>query len=399
MSVSTTLFGTTPAIIGGPEDTIEGTESGEWVFGTENDDVISALAGDDFIQGFDGNDTIDAGDGNDTVIGGLGDDAIEGGIGDDVVRGDEGADTFLFDPSREEGDDTIVDLDAEEGDAIELSAAGLVKSGFDSSDLSGAALDESDQFNLVANEDGDVAIEHPGGTITLNGVEFSEDLSFAGLEETGLLTISGLIEGTEGPDELTGTDGDDVINALGGDDTVIPLAGDDLLTLGGGRDEVQLDPSNPNEGNDVITDFSVPNPFDPSSGDFIGFQSEQVLAADPELPAADGDATTLSLADFDASENWTFGSSEDGNLLLTHPGGTVEFTNGVFNDQMFADLGSVIRVDGEAFDEPIAVEPPDGGEGGEEIVDGGGEEPVDGEEAADDPEAPADGMMEMDAVA
>lgn len=401
MSTSATLFGTIPAIIGGPEEVIEGTDIGEWVFGTESDDVISALAGDDFIQAFDGNDTVDAGDGNDTVLGGLGDDIIEGGIGDDAVRGDEGADTFLFDPSREEGDDTVVDFDAEEGDAIELSAAGLVNSGLDPSDLSGAALDESEEFSIGSNEDGDVVIDHLGGSITLNGVEFSEDLSFAGLEDAGLLTISGLIEGTDGPDQLTGTDGDDVINALGGDDVIQPLSGDDTIITGEGRDQIELDPSNENEGNDVITDFSAPSALDPTVGDFLSLQSAQMLEADPDLAAADGDATTLSLDDLDASENWTFSSSEDGNLLLTHPGGTVEFSNAAFADQQFANLGGLILVDGEEFNEPIAVEPPDGGDGGEGGGEGGGDEIVDGgdEVVVEPEEVPDAGIMEMDAVA
>ena len=227
MSVTSTLFGTIPAVIGGPEETIEGTEVGEWIFGTEADDVIDALGGDDFVQGFAGIDDIDAGDGNDTVLGGEGDDSVEGGTGDDVLRGDAGVDTFLFDPSRAEGADQIVDFTAADGDVIALSAAGLASLGLE--EFSGAALDESDAFNLVEDaETGDLVIEHAGGTITLNGVPFAEEgqapPTFAGLEAAGLLTIPGVVQGTDAGEELTGTDGDDVIQALGGDDTITPLA-------------------------------------------------------------------------------------------------------------------------------------------------------------------------------
>lgn len=361
MSVSTNLLGTIPAVIGRPGDVIEGTEIGEWIFGTEGDDVISALAGDDFVPGSEGNDTIDGGDGNDALLGGNGDDSIEGGIGNDVVRGDAGADRFVFDPSRDEGADSIVDFSLEDGDSIGLSATGLVATGID--DLSGAGLDASEDYNLVANEDGDVVVEHPGGTITLNGVAFSEELSFSALEEAGLLGVEGLIEGTDVGEQLTGSDGGDVINALGGDDTITGLSGDDIISTGTGRDQIELDPSNENEGNDVITDFSAPSPLDPTVGDFLSFRSAQVLAADPDLAAADGDASSLSLDDFDTSENWSFTESDDGNLLLSHPGGTIEFTNATFADQQFADLGSVILVDGEEFNEPIPVEPPDVGDG------------------------------------
>jgi Ca2+-binding RTX toxin-like protein len=360
VSVSTNLLGSIPAVIGGSEDIIEGTDTGEWIVGTDADNVIDALGGDDFVQGLAGNDQIDAGDGNDTVLGGEGDDTVDGGAGDDVLRGDAGADTFLFDPS-EQGADTVVDFSQEDGDIIGLSAAGLANVGL--TEFSGAALDESEDFAIVANDDGDVEIQHPGGTITLNGVPFAEEgaepPTFAALEAAGLLEISGLIQGTDAGEELTGTDGDDVIDALGGDDTITPLSGDDIIATGEGRDTVNIDPSNANEGADTITDFSAPSELDPTAGDFINFELAKLLEADPELPAADGDAASLSLADFDASANWTLGSSEAGALLFTHPGGSVEFSNAAFSGQQFADLGAVITVDGaEIPADGIPVEQP-----------------------------------------
>ena len=100
----------------------------------------------------------------------------------------------------------------------ELAAAGL-------NEFSGAALDESSDFNIVANDDGDVEIQHSGGTITLNGVAFTDELTFAALEEAGALEIGGLVQGTEQSEELTGTDDDDLVDALGGDDTITPLGG------------------------------------------------------------------------------------------------------------------------------------------------------------------------------
>ena len=231
MSVATNLLGTIPAIIGGAEDIIEGTDASEAILGTDADNVIDGLGGDDFVQGLAGNDQIDAGDGNDTVLGGEGDDIIDGGAGDDVLRGDAGADTFVFDISQQ-GADTIVD--PEPDDVLAFSAAGLAAAGF--TEFTGAALDESGEFAFVANDDGDVEIQYPGGTITLNGIAFTEGLTFADQESKGNVVITGLVQGTDAGEELTGTNGGDVIDALGGDDTITPLGGDDIIATGAGRD-------------------------------------------------------------------------------------------------------------------------------------------------------------------
>ena len=231
MSVTTNLLGTTPGVIGRPGERVEGTDSGDWIIGTDDDDVIAALGGDDFVQVFAGADEINAGDGNDTVLGGEGDETIDGGTGDDVMRGDAGADTFVCDPSREEGADVIVDFTPEDGDVVAASVVGLANVGLD--EFSGAALDESEAFNIVEDaETGDLVIEHPGGTFTLNGVPFAEEgqepPTFAELESAGLLTFAGLdgdddadgddaADGDDGTDGGDGTDGDD--DAAGDEDS------------------------------------------------------------------------------------------------------------------------------------------------------------------------------------
>jgi Ca2+-binding RTX toxin-like protein len=386
----------------GGDDVVSSGDGSDIVFTADGDDIIDAGAGnddvqsgrgrdqvlggdgDDVLRGGEDDDILDGGPGNDRVIGGSDDDRVVGGLGDDLLEGRSGADTFLFDPSRAEGADSIVDFTQADGDVVALSAAGLANVGLE--EFSGTALDESDAFNLVADEEtGDLVIEHPGGTITLNGVPFAEEgqepPTFAGLEAAGLLAIEGLVRGTDAGEELTGTEGDDVINALGGDDTITPLSGDDIITTGDGRDTVNVDPSNSDEGHDVITDFNAPNDLDSAVGDSINFASADVLEADPDLPAADGDANSLSLADFDASENWTLGSSEGGNLLLTHPNGSVELTNLTFSGQTFAGLGPMIKVDDTDFGEPIPVgDGIDGEDGtdGEEVA--GGEDGLGGED-------------------
>lgn len=221
MSITTTLPGD-QAVIGGPEDTIEGTGEGESIFGTDEDDVIAARGGGDFVQGFAGNDEINAGRGDDTVLGGEGDDTIDGRGGNDVLRGDAGSDTFMFDPSQQ-GDDAIVDFG--EGDVMAFSSAGLEELGLEATS---EALDEAEGFDLTEDPDtGDLVIEHAGGTITLNAVPFDEGpTTFAELESAGLLEFTDDIpeDGTDdgAADGEDGAAGDDVADdggAAGDDET------------------------------------------------------------------------------------------------------------------------------------------------------------------------------------
>ena len=171
------------------------------------DTTLVGTAGPDVLLGWSGDDTLQGEDGSDQIRGFDGSDIIQGGVGDDTLEGDAGADTFLFDTSQQ-GADTIVD--PEPDDVLAFSAAGLAASGL--TDFTGAALDESGEFAFVANDDGDVEIQHPGGTITLNGIAFTEGLTFADQESKGNLVIveppadGGEVAdgGTSGGDEETG---------------------------------------------------------------------------------------------------------------------------------------------------------------------------------------------------
>ena len=96
-----------------------------------------------------------------------------------------GADVFVFDPSREnEGDDFIFDFELGV-DRIELSAADVLASSPDilgeDGEFQPSDLDASDDYSIQASRDGNAEIVHPNGTIELNGVPFSEDLTFASI--------------------------------------------------------------------------------------------------------------------------------------------------------------------------------------------------------------------------
>lgn len=112
----------------GTEDVINGLAGNDTIYGKAGNDILNGGDGVDFISGDEGNDTIDGGTGDDTIngldgddqiygaagadimSGGIGNDTIFGGIGNDALDGGAGADVYQF--SRGDGADTILDYDA-----------------------------------------------------------------------------------------------------------------------------------------------------------------------------------------------------------------------------------------------------------------------------------------------
>lgn len=76
-------------------DTLFGENGDDILSGNVGDDYLSGGAGDDILSGGVGNDELLGGDGNDVLLGGEGNDTINGGSGDDVIVGDKGNDTFI----------------------------------------------------------------------------------------------------------------------------------------------------------------------------------------------------------------------------------------------------------------------------------------------------------------
>ena len=144
--------------------------------GAGADDLMGG-AGADTIQGGEGNDTIHGGAGDDAVFGGTGNDLIEGGAGDDVLMGGAGADTFMFGADAFGlGVDTILDFDADGGDALNISE---VLAGYDPltdviSDFVEVNEDNGD-FTVSVNEDG-------------NGNDFIDVAVFSNTGDLGNIT-------------------------------------------------------------------------------------------------------------------------------------------------------------------------------------------------------------------
>ncbi len=310
------------------DDHIGGTFFKDKIFGLWGDDTIYGLFGDDYLNG---------GSGNDTLI---------GGRGNDVLVGGKGADTFVFNPAKSfEGHDVIKDFKLGE-DSISLDLGDILRvdplvilntanlNGLDFSDL-----DADSDWNVSASDNGDVMITHPSGTIELAGVGFEETTdTFVELASAIEITTDKLILGTDNADTLTGTfksdvlfaargddyldggAGDDILVADGGNDTLVGGSGDDLLFGGTGTNRYKFDPTNEKEGNDVIELFSFGN-------DKVVLQLEDILESTPGIEAASGDPNALELSDLDAVEEWQIVASEDDNLLIKHPGGTIELNS------------------------------------------------------------------------
>jgi len=112
---------------GAGNDTIHGGSGDDTEIGGLGDDVLSGGSGSDVLDGGDGTDTLDGGSGddilrgaagNDTIAGGSGADQLTGGTGTDTLNGGSGNDLYNF--SRGDGQDTISDVDATDGNQDKL---------------------------------------------------------------------------------------------------------------------------------------------------------------------------------------------------------------------------------------------------------------------------------------
>ncbi|MGV3550232.1 calcium-binding protein [Rhizobium sp.] len=104
----------------------EGTSVGDGLVGSSANNKLWGLGGNDDIYGMKGNDKLYGGNGNDYLYGGNGNDELNGGKGTDYLEGGAGKDTFIFSAVDEMGKGNKADViaDFEDGDKIDLSAAG-----------------------------------------------------------------------------------------------------------------------------------------------------------------------------------------------------------------------------------------------------------------------------------
>jgi Ca2+-binding RTX toxin-like protein len=245
---------------GGGVETIDGTDF-ETVIGSPFSDYIVGSDGEETIFGGGGADVINGEDGSDTLYGGAEGDHLDGGDGTDFIDGGSGADHC----------DNMEDSAACEGvgpgvtprDPTKVAAGLMAPSEVDWSELYLSGSDGSDQieaayspgppatvtFTLTTGAF-DESADADGGCETITAASLSctlaaplDSVVLAGLGDDDALsadgfppTVSVVILGGEGGDDLTGGVGEDVLVDGPGSDTTEALAGDDAVLNNGGAD-------------------------------------------------------------------------------------------------------------------------------------------------------------------
>ena len=254
----------------GGNDALIGSDRGDYVFLGSGDDVANTGGGNDFVNGGTGNDTIIGGDGHDWLRGSFGDDMVEGGNGADIVTGNFGSDL-----------------------------------------LHGGSGDD----RIYGGGNGDVMKGGDGNDIMLGG--WGKDALYGGANHDHLY-------GGKGDDKLVGGKGADKLNGGKGEDRLEGSSGDDYLRGGLDADQFVFNPNNlgdagsADEGHDRVADFSLAQ-GDTLVLDLSTFEQSTL----DSIAASDGD-TDLELTDFLAEGIVTLAASADGDLLISHPAGTIE---------------------------------------------------------------------------
>jgi len=143
------------------DDTLDGTDRGDFLFGLDGDDTISGFKGNDLIHGGDGNDVLDGDSGHDQIHGGFGDDVLIGSVGNDTLSGGTGSDIFdLTDLIL--GRDIITDFD-------------LFQNGKDTLLFSSSDFADADAVIAAAGQGGlDVQIQIGPDRVTLENFKLAD---------------------------------------------------------------------------------------------------------------------------------------------------------------------------------------------------------------------------------
>ncbi|WP_421725790.1 fasciclin domain-containing protein [Bauldia sp.] len=207
----------------------------------------------------------------------------------------------------------------------------------------------------VANGGGSIdIIKGNGGRDVLNGGD-GNDFLHGGRKKDFLAGNDGddNLFGNRGKDDLSGGDGNDFGRGGRGKDTVkgddgndhlfggrakdilVGGSGDDFLKGGSGADKFVFNPNNLGdsngkakalEGDDVVADFNIAE-GDKLVLDMSSFDQGTI----DSLAATSGDLNELELIDLIDANVVTLGASNDGDLLIGHPVGTIEL-NGIPSD-------------------------------------------------------------------
>ncbi len=263
-------------------DTIEGSDS---------EDFLIGLGGADSLYGFDGNDLLSGGAGADVLGGGAGNDTLAGGDGSDLLSGSDGNDRFVIEADT--GDNETV-KDTSGTDVLVWRLTG------DETTIDIGRTRYTDYYDFVLR-----AVQ-PGGVTQVVTIQEQVSLSVAGKAttagiETLILQDDGSSQsfrvsadrfGSAAADLIVGTSLDNAIDGLAGTDLIYGRAGHDTLAGGAGADTMYGGP-----GEDVFT-FKA-------TSDFTAAGSSK-LDTIKDFRWADGDCIDLSAIDANGGGNGTF---------------------------------------------------------------------------------------------
>lgn len=280
---------------GDGNDTLSGQSGNDLLSGGVGDDVLNGNDGDDVLEGGDGNDTLDGGRGADVLRGGAGNDTLggaqnsvdagyyisntspglyidpgagntyEGGAGNDILRGTSRADVYLFNVG--EGADTVYEVEVTGqptsqqdvfrfGAGIAPADVQAVRVGIDLVLRHVNGLDSVTVKNWFINSPTSTnyqleRVEFSDGTVWLASQLTAQGLNVLGTEQgealTGVTTMTNVIDGAGGNDNITGGNLADQLYGGAGNDTLSGLTGNDYLSGGAGDDNL-----NGGDGDDLL---------------------------------------------------------------------------------------------------------------------------------------------------
>lgn len=325
---------------GDGNDTIRGAEGNDTLAGDDGNDSINGGAGNDSLTGGDGNDVIDGDQGNDIAFLGNGNDLFiwDPGDGSDTIEGGSGNDTMQFNGANANevfelsangnrlnffrnignitmdtnsveqvdinalgGSDsiTINDLKATDVNAVKVNLAGALNSNSGDNQVDTVTINGSgarDNVDISSTAAG-VVVEGLAAKVTIVNAETTDQLVLNGGDGHDNLDASHLaanalqltLNGGAGSDTLRGSQGNDALNGEAGNDLLVGGAGNDTLTGGAGQDFFGFNA--PNQGTDVITDFTANDFILISRSGFQGGLNVGVLSASQfRLGTVAGDA-------------------------------------------------------------------------------------------------------------
>lgn len=274
-------------------DLLDGGIGNDRLYGGYDDDLLYGRSGNDQLYGEQDDDYLNAGSGDDTLDGGSGADTMIGGAGNDTYYVDNSQDSISDQGNVSDIDTVIITQTIRYTLPTNVENASL-DSGSGDSGLVGNQLD-----NVLTGNDSNNSLSGGAGSDTLNGGDGEDFLNGGSGNDTYIVddrndtvvdslgidtvkenlrsyalpngiekmvhtgsgntvgignALGNVIVSGSGQDTLSGGTGNDTISGGAGNDTLNGGVGSDYLTGGNGNDRFRF--NSPNDGVDIITDFT-----------------------------------------------------------------------------------------------------------------------------------------------